>query len=204
MRSPYPIVGVLLTACFHSVPPEPATPRTATAVNASFGKSWDATIDVFAEKGISIETLDRASGLIVPAGRVYVPADLATIDGLADCGKAGSGLAYSPTDVKYNVVVRGDSTQSTVQVRAFYRAERAPYECVSRGLFERATETDIKDRAEGRAGGRGSSNGPSDEGCTDSARREGNDYRVTLHQTAESRCTPIKCTIRGAANKGTP
>lgn len=51
------------------------------------------------------------------------------------------------TDVKYNVVVRGDTAQSTVQVRAFYRSERGPFGCISRGVFEQETEAVIKNLA---------------------------------------------------------
>ncbi|MGH9897071.1 MAG: hypothetical protein ACREA0_34765, partial [bacterium] len=45
-------------------PPAPPMPRDATEVTASFGRTWDAVIDEFADRNIPIRTIERASGLI--------------------------------------------------------------------------------------------------------------------------------------------
>jgi hypothetical protein len=143
------LTAVALAAC-QPVPPAPAAPRAATPVNASFGKTWDAAIDAFATRGISIETLDRSSGLIVPAGRAALGiAEARTMAPFSDCGKSAMGQLF-PSSVKYNVIVRGDSTRSTVQVRAFFQLHQGA-DCSSTGLFESSTESSIKAKAEGGA-----------------------------------------------------
>lgn len=53
-----------------------------------------------------------------------------------------------PASVKYNVIVRGDSTRSGVQVRAFYLPRPNGQSCESRGLFESEAEASIKAKAE--------------------------------------------------------
>jgi hypothetical protein len=42
----------------------PPVVREQTAVAASFGRTWDAVIDHFAERNISIRTMERSSGFI--------------------------------------------------------------------------------------------------------------------------------------------
>lgn len=139
-------VALFVVACT-PMPPQPATPRVAAPVNASFGKSWDATIDVFAERGIAIETLDRASGLIVPRGVDYGLGMREALD-YADCGRDGFGTLLTPRAVKFNVVVRGDSTRSAIQVRVFYSTGDSS--CSSTGRYENEAESLIVARAEGR------------------------------------------------------
>jgi hypothetical protein len=146
MRLPAALLILSLAACI--TPPAPPAPRSGTPVSASFGRTWDATIDTFAERGISIETLDRSSGLIVPAGRTYAPGrDAAEMMKYADCGGSRPIGGFLPYSVKYNVIVRGDSARSNVQVRAFYRTEKG-LDCSSKGLFESEAEANIKTKAE--------------------------------------------------------
>lgn len=143
---------LLATGCMKPLPP--ATPEPARApmrIGTSFGRAWDAVIDAFADRGISVETLDRSSGLIVPAGRTYVAKQYADAIKYADCGYAMKAQPYAPSSVKYNVVVRGDSSASTVQVRAFYESTLSPFHCVSTGLYELGAEMAIKERAESGA-----------------------------------------------------
>lgn len=204
MRHYYPAIvcsAVLgVTAC-RPTPPSPPQPRVGTTVAASFGRTWDATIDAFADRGISIETLDRSSGLIVPAGRTYAPGkDIEESLRYADCGKSGWGSIILPYSVKYNVVVRGDSSQSTVQVRAFYRTVEDAAACSSKGLFETEAEQAIKGRAEGRVGASAST--ATCEGGS-RAERRGDDWVVSLAQTTNGICRSIPCTIRGQAQRGT-
>jgi hypothetical protein len=144
------ITSLAVAGCQPIKAPAAPEPRVATSVAASFGRTWNATIDAFASRGISIETLDRSSGLIVPAGRTYVPGDAATALRYADCGTNMMGVLNTPGSVKYNVVVRGDSTQSTVQVRGFYQSAGVGETCESKGLFESEAEASIKAKAESR------------------------------------------------------
>lgn len=147
LSSPYlaPFALAAFVGC--RIPPAPMAPRSGLPVSASFGQTWDATIDAFADRGIGIETLDRASGLIVPAGHVYVTRDYKRALTFADCGKSRASGPALPGTVKYNVVVRGDSARSTVQVRAFYHTESGAL-CSSKGLYESEAEAAIKARAE--------------------------------------------------------
>ena len=145
----YPALFLLAAVIGCRTPPAPVAPRSGLPVSASFGKTWDATIDAFADRGIGIETLDRASGLIVPAGHVYVTGDYKRALSFADCGKSRASGPALPGTVKYNVVVRGDSARSTVQVRAFYRTDSGDL-CSSKGLYESGVEAAIKSAAEAR------------------------------------------------------
>jgi hypothetical protein len=151
-----PLAALTTLAACHITPPAPPAPRTAMPVVASFGRTWDAVIDVFAEDGIPIATMDRASGLIVPAvsARVVGTPERGPLD-YADCGKNGSGSPIVANQARFNVVVRGDSAQSTVQVRAFYQwvsppllGETSAIECSTTGRYETRAETAIKARAE--------------------------------------------------------
>jgi hypothetical protein len=151
-----PLAALTTLAACHMTPPAPPAPRTAMPVTASFGRTWDAVIDVFAEDGIPIATMDRASGLIVPAlsSRVVGTPERGPLD-YADCG---SNIQHQPivaSQARFNVVVRGDSTQSTVQVRSFFEwvspplmGERNTIECSTTGRYETRAETAIKARAE--------------------------------------------------------
>src|SRR5712691_3823983 len=108
----------LVAACsFHGyTPPEPPSPRDATQVDASMGRTWDAVIDLFAARTIPIRTIERVSGIIVTE-RLSVGRE----DGLAwaDCGKESgfghSAVRISPNYGTYNVLVRGDSMHSSVK-----------------------------------------------------------------------------------------
>lgn len=55
---------LILSGCIKTTGPGEPVPRSAMPVSASFGKTWDAVIDVFAVKNIPIRTLERVSGLI--------------------------------------------------------------------------------------------------------------------------------------------
>jgi uncharacterized lipoprotein len=128
-------------------------------VAAPFARTWDTVIDALASRVIAIETLERASGLVVASsaaipGRTRADSTAALL--LADCGRDGKGLAvsvrgpYLPQRAKYNVVVRDRGEASTVQVTVvFSRTTGAQLtECTSTGAFERAFETAVKTRAE--------------------------------------------------------
>ncbi len=126
-----------------------ATPRTATTVNAPFERTWNAVIDVFAEKNIPIATLDKASGFIV-ADAQFVGASAKDAAEWADCGKYGI-RTIPVTAGKYNVVVRSvDEHSATVKVTVKWAGDLGgtAYECVTKGVWETDFEKDIKSRAE--------------------------------------------------------
>lgn len=140
-----PLFACLVAGCSATAPSLVPTPRSATQISASFGRTWDAVVEVVAERSRTIQTVDETSGLII-VGDAYLGDSAGS---WADCGSTVVG-AVAPTHLSYNVVVRGDSTSSTVKVNAFwtYRLDRPVTDCVSRGVWEAAVEKLIKTRAE--------------------------------------------------------
>jgi hypothetical protein len=156
----------LLVACATKyTPPESATPRSATSVNASQGRTWDAVIDVFAERNIPIRNMERVSGFIVTEELGI--ADTGSV-AWADCGKVPNSWGaekkrgksapkqkdrpLAPSRASYNVLVRGDSARSTVRATVRWTTpgtvKAGPIECSTRGTWESIAEQEVKRRAE--------------------------------------------------------
>ena len=143
-------VCFLLTAmigCVHG-PTTQLTPRAATDVNASFDRTWNAVIDVFAERNIPIATIDKSSGLIATTA-LGIEESKDTTQEWADCGNLPA------TRATYNVLVRGAGDRSTVKVTVKWVAWRSlgmfgedSRECVTKHVWEAATESEVKMRAE--------------------------------------------------------
>ena len=155
MKSAWFILGVTVVGCV-PVAPAPPAPRTAMAVSQSVAKTWEAAIDVFAERNIPIKTLDRSSGLVVAE-----PMKVGTADAsLADCGKDAMGIVQYPTDATWNLLVRGDSAQSTIKAtvrfirvgmsRAALSTQTVSEECSTRGTWETQFEQQVKAAAEAK------------------------------------------------------
>jgi len=113
-------------------------------------------IDAFASRNIPIRTLDKSSGLIV-AEMARVPmTDRDKPSPYADCGHAGGGAIRAnyahPDRAIYNILVRGDSTSSSVRVTtSYFTGEgRNTIDCASTGAFEGDVEATIKQRAEAK------------------------------------------------------
>ena len=149
------------SGCAFYAPPATPAPRTATPVGASFATTWDALIDVFAERHIQIRAVDRASGVLVAEPLLLRDSP----DSAADCGR-GKFLTLTPraTDAVWNVLVRGDSSTSTVKASVrFSRVDRgsigtsahteaeATTDCESRGNWEATLEKSVKASAETRS-----------------------------------------------------
>ena len=101
-------------------------------------------IDAFAERNIPIRTMERASGFI---STEQLAAGSGT-GSLADCGSM-LGLKLPAHRATYNVIVRGDSAQSTAKATVRWVNEGRG-ECVSTGEWETGFELRVKARAEGR------------------------------------------------------
>lgn len=129
-------LALALTSCATRPVPAPA-PLT---VSASFGRTWDAVIDVFAERNIPVKTIERMSGFI--ATDALPVSDRRQASRWASCGSA------SPESVVYNVVVRGDSARATVNVTALWTRSAGRVQCSSQQVWETAVEGDVKRRAE--------------------------------------------------------
>jgi hypothetical protein len=124
-------------------------PIPAATVHASFGRVWNAVIDIFADQNLPIRTIDRSSGFIA-TDDLRVAVEERTALRWADCGMDSFG-AIPAGHATYNVVVRGDSITSIVRVTVRWTGianNRNPVECVSRGLWERDFEDEVKERAE--------------------------------------------------------
>lgn len=141
----------LLVGCSKPSPPAPVpVQREATPVHASLGRTWDAVIAHFAAHSVPIATIDRSSGLIV-TDRMFVSPDDAYQWGW--CGwwwddaapKGQHWKINGPSSGSYNVLVRGDSTSSTIRITARWTLEGR--ECVSRDVYERNLESAIIERA---------------------------------------------------------
>jgi hypothetical protein len=146
MKRPLPVFAVLLIACATHNPPAPPAPREATDVRASAARTWDAVIDLFAERNIPIRTIERASGIVAtgqltvgPEGRKW-----------ADCGTQPSDT-LRPNAAIYNVLVRGDSISSKVKATVRWTRIESPeksLECSTADLWERDFETEVRAHAE--------------------------------------------------------
>ncbi len=151
------ILTLLSTGCVFAGTTGPEilpTPRPNTIVAAAFTKTWNAVIDVFSDKNIPIGVIDRSSGLIATQQLWISASD--TSENWADCGKDPHGESFAPAFAVYNIVVRGDTVNSTVRttVKWYGRQTQAGpisgYDCVSRGVWENDMDAAIKARAEGR------------------------------------------------------
>jgi hypothetical protein len=133
-----------LAACA-SLPPAPPQ-RADTAVNASFGKTWDAVVDYFARSSIPVKTIDRSSGLIA-AEATRLSGDNSSY---ATC--SNGFIKSTAQGATFNALVRGDSTRSTVRVTATWMVATAPgalaVQCVTTDAWEKNFESAIKAKAE--------------------------------------------------------
>ncbi len=144
------VVAILLVGCVQP-PTTNVAPRPPMEVAASVGRTWDAVIDLFADRNIPIATMERVSGFIatqtLSVGREGVE--------WADCGSVMS-TPVVPDHAVYNVRVLGDSSQSTVRVTTRWtqssKSDLSP-ECPSRGVWETDFEKAVKARAEGKSVG---------------------------------------------------
>jgi hypothetical protein len=167
VRSLAALVFLGTNGCAFYGPPAAPAPRAAIPVAAPFAVTWDALIDVFAERHIQIRAVDRASGVLVAEPLLIRDAS----DSAADCGR-GKFLTATPTatDAVWNILVRGDSSSSSVKATVrFSRVDRgsigtsahtevdATTDCESRGIWEAALEKSVKASAETRSHPNGAS-----------------------------------------------
>jgi hypothetical protein len=122
------------------------------SVYAPFAKTWNAVIDVFSDRNIPIRTIDRSSGLIATDQLTVSAEDVKW----ADCGSHSMSGTIAPQRAVYNVLVRGDSTQSTVKVTVGWtatveviRGDFRHVDCITRGVWEGELETMIRTKAQG-------------------------------------------------------
>lgn len=174
---------LILAACGQYVPPTPPAPRAATRVSASLGRTWDAVVELFATRSIPIRTMERASGFIATE-QLYMTLDDSRR--YADCGSPPPGATFYADRASYNVLVRGDSSSSTVLVTTHFRESHDAGQCVSTGRWEREFETAVEARAEGRPIATtvtpSSSSPPEECSQLNTVDRDGDDWRVRLYR----------------------
>lgn len=107
-------------------------------MTSDFDRTWAATVEVFAEHGWSIATLEKASGIIVSEWLHLNAADAAEF-----YDRGNSGLATTRTrEAKFNVFVRQNGADVTLTVNASFREQRSfdqsvwYQECTSLGALE--------------------------------------------------------------------
>jgi hypothetical protein len=134
-------------SCMQPHRPDVTPARTGVTVNASFGRTWDAALAAFAARNVQVNP-DRMSGTIASNATEVTVADT----GGRDCGTSSEGNTLRPNAVRYRILVKGDSTASTLLANAIYGRLNvtALQECGSRGVWEAAFEAEVKQRAEQR------------------------------------------------------
>lgn len=143
------IALVLVSGC--SIPGKALPPLAPAGVSAGVDKTWNAVIDILSEKKIAIKTLDKSSGYVlaeVPS--VGYEEGRALGKKLADCGGFMLTWGSGPVAARYSIVVRGDSTESSVKVAGKFTTGNPPIDCTSTNAFEAKFQSEVKERAEGR------------------------------------------------------
>lgn len=106
---------------------------------------WTAVVELFSERGWSIDNMERASGIITT--------DWMSVSNgsYLDCG--GSGIAVESGHVgSFNVFIREQDEAPTLAVNTSWRAQRSfggttgVVECVSTGVLEREIHEEVAQR----------------------------------------------------------
>ena len=148
MRRHFPVVAALVLSgsCVATAPP-PAPVRSITPVSAPFNRTWESVIDVFGERNIPIKQIERASGFVATDGLSLSREDQRVAPAWAKCERGGV-----PDRAVYNVIVRGDESQSTVRVTVKWEQVRGrtmqAFGCESTRRWEMCAEDEIRARAE--------------------------------------------------------
>jgi hypothetical protein len=145
MRGATVVVACVICGASASAPKAHAIRTTAT-VPANFDDTWAAVIDVFAERKWTIQTSDKASGLITT--------DWMRVDEepYADCGSAPLATSRG-TRIKFNVRVKQEGSTTSVAVNTAFQQlrqfdnQQGVVECASKGTAESLIHTQVSMRA---------------------------------------------------------
>jgi hypothetical protein len=152
-RTVTPAAGAALLALAGCMtpPPEPPAPREPAEVAAPAARTWDAVVDVLAERSLAVASMDRAGGFVRTE-----PVAVAMVrrggPEWARCSTA-FGVPLGPDKAVYSVTVRGDSARSTVRASVRWTRRSGdpadPEEvCTTANRWESAFEAAVKARAE--------------------------------------------------------
>jgi hypothetical protein len=153
------VVGCIPTG--YAPPTVVPVERPPQPVAASFDRTWNAAVELFARENIPIEAPDRASGVLTSRDVIYTTGAKDTVAAYADCG-----IDYPntpewraprlPRRARFTAVIKGDSSRSSILVRAFFfrfdehSATHDDIACPTRGTFESRTEKAIASRVVAR------------------------------------------------------
>lgn len=142
-------LGVVVVAGCGTPPRGMPIKREGTQIHASFDRTWDAAIKVFASWNIPVPNQDRKAGMMASVGVLVTGAD----SSWADCGRTqggDEGRPQLPNVGRYVGTVMGDSVSSTFQVKPTWLSGSGAVvkECNSRGIWEAKFESDVKAMAE--------------------------------------------------------
>jgi len=132
---------VLLTAC--ATAPKVHEFQKTWAVPSTYDQAWSATVQLFAENGWPIATLEKDSGIIVSDW-----VNLSTQGGHADCGSAGLAIVQR-REAKFNVFIRDGASGPVLTVNTNFRElrsfdNRSFYaDCTSTGSLEAQLHSQI-------------------------------------------------------------
>ena len=125
---------VFLTSC--ATAPSLHDYQKTWTMPCSFDRAWSATIELFADRGWPIATLEKDSGIIVSDW-----VNIGTQSGYADCGKPGIAIVQR-REAKFNVFVRDKVSGTSLTVNTNFRELRSYnnqtfyQDCTSMGVLE--------------------------------------------------------------------
>lgn len=128
------VMTVLLTTCV-TAPKVHEFQKTWT-VPSTYDQAWSATVQLFAENGWPIATLEKDSGIIVSDW-----VNLGTQGGHADCGSPGLAIVQR-REAKFNVFIQDNESGPILTVNTNFRElrsfdNRSFYtDCTSTGSLE--------------------------------------------------------------------
>lgn len=145
-------VPVLLVSC---AGPKIYQFENSWETQATFDDAWSATVQVFAERQWSIQTLEKDSGIIVSEW-LGIERDKS----YCDCGSSGLSVVRG-REVKFNVFINNDGDPPRITINAKFREHRMfDYQtytvaCNSKGAVEQLVSNHIfeKIRAKNSGGG---------------------------------------------------
>jgi hypothetical protein len=113
-------------------------------LQASFDRTWVATLDALADERIPIATVDKASGLVTSGPFKVDHAKAAT---WGNCG-SDPMIPMSITDGTLSVLVRGTNAATTVRITPRWSMVSGGNSmvCVTTGGLEKAIEARIRSR----------------------------------------------------------
>jgi hypothetical protein len=137
------LISAVALAASATAPTKHAVTTTATA-DASYDKTWEALIDLFAERQWPIVTIAKDSGIITTDWLKLTKED----DSYADCGRGAPLADDFGLAVRFNVRLKSDGASSTVTVNAGFRRARSSgtVDCYSTGAVEALIHGEIAKR----------------------------------------------------------